>query len=137
MVSELDECCPQHSTLLSLVKTSGLYGMLDETGPYTFIAPTNSLGIIDFIIVAFTIYFRYCRDIFVIVVIAAAVSVVFAAASVNVVFAAASVNVDVTAVRILLFLLIICCFCFCLKKNLCYVAMIDGMHSYVRTAYSS
>ncbi len=42
VVSELDECCPQHSTLLELVKLAGLYGMMDETGPYTFLAPLNA-----------------------------------------------------------------------------------------------
>ncbi len=42
VVSELDDCCPQHSTLLELVKTAGLYGMLDEKGPFTLIAPLNS-----------------------------------------------------------------------------------------------
>ena len=41
VVSELDECCPQHSEILSLVKVAGLYGKMDTEGPFTFLAPTN------------------------------------------------------------------------------------------------
>lgn len=41
VVSELDECCPEHSTMLGLIRESGLWDMLDETGPYTFLSPDN------------------------------------------------------------------------------------------------
>jgi len=41
VVSEMDECCPQHSELLELVKLSGLFGTLDQKGPFTLLAPNN------------------------------------------------------------------------------------------------
>lgn len=41
IVSELDECCTEMTMMLGLLKTSGLWEMLDKTGPYTLLAPTN------------------------------------------------------------------------------------------------
>lgn len=41
IISEIDECCPQHSELVELVKLAGLYGTLDENGPFTLLAPNN------------------------------------------------------------------------------------------------
>ena len=41
VVSELEECCPNHHTLLSLISIGGMYKSLDQTGPYTFFAPND------------------------------------------------------------------------------------------------
>ena len=41
VVSEIDECCPEHSDLLELLKLSGLYNKLDKEGPFTLLAPNN------------------------------------------------------------------------------------------------
>ena len=41
VVSEIDECCPEHSDLLELIKLSGLYNKLDKEGPFTLLAPNN------------------------------------------------------------------------------------------------
>ena len=41
VVSEIDECCPQHSILLELVKEAKLFDVLDTKGPFTFLAPLN------------------------------------------------------------------------------------------------
>jgi len=41
VISEIDECCPQHSQLLELVNYAGLYHHLDTYGPFTFLAPLN------------------------------------------------------------------------------------------------
>ena len=42
VVSELSECCAEQSMMLGLLKESELWEMLDETGPYTLLAPTNA-----------------------------------------------------------------------------------------------
>jgi hypothetical protein len=41
VVSEIDECCPEHSDLVELVKLSGLFNKLDKEGPFTLLAPNN------------------------------------------------------------------------------------------------
>ncbi len=41
VISELDECCPEHSDLIELVKLAGLYNDLDTKGPFTLLAPNN------------------------------------------------------------------------------------------------
>ena len=41
VVSEIDECCPQHSLLLELIKEAKLFDVLDLKGPFTFFAPLN------------------------------------------------------------------------------------------------
>ena len=41
VISEIDECCPQHSELIELVKLAGLYDTLDSKGPFTLLAPNN------------------------------------------------------------------------------------------------
>lgn len=41
VISEIDECCPQHSEVVELVKLAGLYGTLDQKGPFTLLAPNN------------------------------------------------------------------------------------------------
>ena len=42
VVSELDECCEDQTDFIGLIRDSGLYEMLDETGPFTLIAPNNA-----------------------------------------------------------------------------------------------
>lgn len=42
VISEIDECCPQHSQLLELVKTAGMFDTLDQVDPVTFLAPVNA-----------------------------------------------------------------------------------------------
>eukprot|EP00094_Tigriopus_californicus_P010045 TCALIF_09688-PA protein Name:"Similar to TGFBI Transforming growth factor-beta-induced protein ig-h3 (Homo sapiens)" AED:0.24 eAED:0.24 QI:0/0/0/0.6/1/1/5/0/402 len=41
IVSELDDCCPQHSIVLGLIKDAKLYDKLNTRGPLTFLAPNN------------------------------------------------------------------------------------------------
>lgn len=41
VISELEECCPQNSEVIDLMKYSGLYKELDTANPITFLAPTN------------------------------------------------------------------------------------------------
>jgi uncharacterized surface protein with fasciclin (FAS1) repeats len=41
VISELDECCAQHSEIVELIKLAGLYHVLDTSGPYTLLAPNN------------------------------------------------------------------------------------------------
>lgn len=41
VVSELDECCPEHSDLLEILKLSGYYEKLNSEGPFTLLAPNN------------------------------------------------------------------------------------------------
>jgi transforming growth factor-beta-induced protein len=41
VVSEIDECCPEHSDLIELLKLSGMYNKLDKEGPFTLLAPNN------------------------------------------------------------------------------------------------
>lgn len=41
VISEMDECCPQHSEMVELVKLAGLYNMLDTQGPFTLLTPNN------------------------------------------------------------------------------------------------
>ena len=41
VVSELDECCPQHSDFIDLVRDSDAFEKLNSEGPFTLLAPTN------------------------------------------------------------------------------------------------
>jgi len=43
VISEIEECCPEHSDFLDIVKSSGLYSKLDQEGPVTLLAPNNGL----------------------------------------------------------------------------------------------
>lgn len=42
VISEIDECCPQHSQLLELAKMSGMFDTLDQVDPVTLLAPVNA-----------------------------------------------------------------------------------------------
>jgi len=41
VISEIEDCCPQHSEVVSLIRHAGLYDKMDQTNPITFLAPTN------------------------------------------------------------------------------------------------
>jgi len=41
VISEIEDCCPQHSEVIEMMKHAGLYKKLDSTNPITFLAPTN------------------------------------------------------------------------------------------------
>jgi uncharacterized surface protein with fasciclin (FAS1) repeats len=42
VISEIEECCPQHSFLIELFKLAGVYDALDQADTITFLAPVNS-----------------------------------------------------------------------------------------------
>lgn len=44
VVSELDDCCPEHSIVLDLIEDAKLFDKLNTRGPFTFLAPNNGYG---------------------------------------------------------------------------------------------
>lgn len=41
VVSEIEDCCPQHTNVVDLIRHAGLYNKMDKAEHITFLAPTN------------------------------------------------------------------------------------------------
>jgi len=42
VITEIEHCCPEHSSVIHLAKKAGLYSKINQANPITFLVPTNA-----------------------------------------------------------------------------------------------